>query len=118
MASLYGSPPVWPSLLPSLLLSCKSRSQYCSIISISHRPHPLALTAANEVDDLQTIVILQLRFRPAVAAHDLAVQLYGDPILLQIERANQVAQRGRRRYLPALAVDDDCHCRHFVYPIA
>jgi hypothetical protein len=50
------------------------------------------LTTTNEVDDLDPIVVAQIRRAPLVATHNRAIQLDGNSCGRQIELGDQLGQ--------------------------
>ena len=58
----------------------------CGLQVLWKVPRPaLENAAADEVDDLQPVTILQRRAGPLLAAHDVAVQFHRDPVRLHSE---------------------------------
>jgi hypothetical protein len=69
------------------------------------------LPAADEVDDFQAVFVLQRGGGPLVAPHDLAIQLYRDPVAGKLKVAEQLREIEWCRNLPVFSVDDEFHLR-------
>jgi hypothetical protein len=65
-------------------------------------------SAAYKVDDFQLIAFGQVGFGPLIPWDDVAVQFYGDPVLLHAQVLDQPSQRDCSEGL-FLAVDDYLH---------
>ena len=51
---------------------------------------PNGSTAADELDDLQAVVVLELSGGPPLPPHDLVIQFHRDTIPLQLEALQQL----------------------------
>jgi len=68
-----------------------------------------SLAAADELDNLQAVVVLELSGGPLLPPHNLVIQFHGDTIPLQLEVLQQLhdAQRGGK--LLRLSIDYNFH---------
>lgn len=70
---------------------------------------------ADEVDDLETIAVVQLRSCPPVAGNDVAVQFNGDAIAFHAQVLDQRSDGERIGQVTRFAIDFEVHEFSFIF---